>query len=294
MVVAEINSGLGNQMFQYAAGLSLSQRLKVPLLIDRSWYDHVDQHQTPRQFELDKYPIELRFAESSLLDHEFRLKGNSLAQRIRNKLNRMMPYYRQRVFVEPHFHYDPHFEALSAPVMLSGYWQSERYFMSAAEQVRSAFITEIPARLNPYLAQMEETTAVSVHVRRGDMVNNPDVMQVHGYCNLDYYKSAIRQMNQAFPDCRFFVFSDDLDWCRENLADSADCVYVEGNEGPLAYLDIQLMRNCHHHIIANSSFSWWGAWLNPRQDKRVIAPRRWFAHDRHDTRDLIPASWQRI
>lgn len=294
MVVTEINSGLGNQMFQYAAGLSLSLRLEVPLLIDRSWYEHAEHHQTPRQFELDKYPIPLRFAEAKLLDDDFRLKGSSLSQRLRNKLNRMKPYYRQRVFVEPHFHYDAHFEALKSPVMLSGYWQSEKYFLTAAEQVRKAFTTPIPERLNPYLAQMQETTAVSLHVRRGDMVNNPDVMQVHGYCNLDYYNSAISQMNQTFPGCRFFVFSDDLDWCRANLAESADCVYVEGNDGPLAYLDIQLMRNCHHHIIANSSFSWWGAWLNPRQDKRVIAPRRWFAHDRHDTRDLIPASWQRI
>ena len=294
MIVVALNSGLGNQMFQYAAGLSLSKRLAVPLLIDRSWYDFPEEHQTPRQFELDKFPIALRYIDGNQLDVDFRLKGSSLIQRFRNKLNRMKPYYRRRVFVEPHFHYDSNFEKLCSPVLLSGYWQSEKYFLTVAEDIRKAFTTEIPDNLTHFISMMRETTSVSLHVRRGDLVKNPDVTKVHGYCSLDYYKSAINQMRNSFPDCRFFVFSDDLDWCRENLAGSGDFVYVDGNSGPLAYLDIQLMRNCHHHIIANSSFSWWGAWLNPSQAKKVIAPKRWFANNRHNTKDLMPDLWLRI
>lgn len=294
MVVVEVNSGLGNQMFQYAAGLGLAKRLNVPLRIDTTWYDVSDSQQTPRNFELNHYGIAMDFITSVELDRQFRLKGEGLLQRLKNRINRSKPYYLQRVYNEPHFHYDANFERAQSPVMLSGYWQSERYFMNAADAVRKAFTVPVPESLQHWVKAMQQSVSVSVHVRRGDMVNNPAVMQVHGYCNHDYYQNAIRLMQEAFPECVFFVFSDDLNWCRTHLGGMGTLYFVDGNEGSKAYLDIQLMRHCQHHIIANSSFSWWGAWLNPSPEKQVIAPMRWFAHDRHDTRDLIPVGWQRI
>jgi hypothetical protein len=294
MVVSEIISGLGNQMFQYAAGLSLSERLNVPLLLEISWFDDTSKHQTPRNFELSNYNIDLSFADAALIDRDFRFKGSNLMQRIRNKWNRTQPLHRQRIYQEAHFHYDTNFDQLTSPVMISGYWQSERYFKPIESIIRETFILDIPKHLEHWVSSMQEGISVSIHIRRGDMISNPDVTRVHGYCNLDYYLRAISFMNERYNKVRYFVFSDDLAWCKSNLPAELDLVFVEGNSGNEAYWDIQLMRNCHHHIIANSSFSWWGAWLNPTKEKIVIAPVQWFAQSPHQTHDLIPSSWVRL
>jgi hypothetical protein len=135
---------------------------------------------------------------------------------------------------------------------------------------------------------------VSMHVRRGDMVKNPEVAQVHGSCNIDYYKRCMLQIEQRVDHPEYFVFSDDPLWCKENLQSNFPIHFVTGNDGSKAFLDIQLMRHCRHHIIANSSFSWWGAWLNPNPTKIVLAPIKWFNAGEHNTSDLIPPTWERI
>lgn len=294
MVIVEILSGLGNQMFQYAAGLSLANRLNVPLLLDKSWFDDTSKHQTPRNFELSNYDINLNFADSILIDNDFRLKGGGLVQRIRNKWNRTKPLYQQKIYQEAHFHYDCNFERLSSPVMISGYWQSERYFLPVEDLVRKAFTLDVPSHLKHWVNSMQKGVSVSMHIRRGDMINNPEVNRVHGHCNLEYYLRAISLIQSRYTDVKYFIFSDDLEWCKANLPSELNLVFVEGNSGDQAYWDIQLMRNCHHHIIANSSFSWWGAWLNSSQEKTVIAPIKWFAQSPHQTDDLIPSSWIRL
>jgi hypothetical protein len=126
------------------------------------------------------------------------------------------------------------------------------------------------------------------------MVNNPDVVKTHGSCDLDYYTAAAEKIAEGVDNPIFFVFSDEPDWCKAHLKLEHQTHYIDNNIGEAAYCDMQLMSLCRHHVLANSSFSWWGAWLNPRDDKKVIAPKRWFADDSKDTSDLIPAGWLRM
>ena len=126
------------------------------------------------------------------------------------------------------------------------------------------------------------------------MVKNPDVARVHGSCNLEYFEKCMKTIEQRVETPEYFVFSDDPSWCKENLSSKFPIHFVIDNEGNKSYLDIQLMRHCKHNIIANSSFSWWGAWLNSYPNKIVIAPQNWFAEAQKDTSDLIPDTWIRL
>lgn len=134
-------------------------------------------------------------------------------------------------------------------------------------------------------------TAVSLHVRRGDYVSDARTHAAHGLCSIDYYRAAVRYIIDRVEAPEFFVFSDDIAWARGNLDISHPCHYLDHNRGAESYNDMRLMSLCHHHIIANSSFSWWGAWLNPRDDKIVVAPARWFASGNRRLDDLFPPGW---
>jgi hypothetical protein len=208
----------------------------------------------------------------------------------------MQPHYKQKVYKEPHFHYDAHFSSASSNTYLIGYWQSEKYFAKHAQQIRDDFRFKYPlSGQNEYWSQLiQGANAVSLHVRRSDMVNNPEVVKTHGSCDLEYYTSAAQRVAQGLENPVFFIFSDEPDWCKANLKLEHTTHYIDNNTGADAYRDVQLMSFCRHHVIANSSFSWWGAWLNPRNDKKVIAPKRWFADNSKDTGDLIPSGWERI
>ena len=202
-----------------------------------------------------------------------------------------MPIYR-----EPHFHFDPSFASLKAPVHLMGYWQSPRYFGEIADVLRRDFtpLTPLDPANAAVAAQIDACDSVSLHVRRGDYVANPTTAKYHGICSIDYYQSAIALMRRKVASPHLFVFSDDPDWVRDNLAFDVPTTFVAANSADHGYRDMQLMTRCKHHILANSSFSWWGAWLNPSSDKIVIAPKNWFAAPGIDTRDLVPEAWIRL
>ena len=140
---------------------------------------------------------------------------------------------------------------------------------------------------------MSQLNAVSLHVRRGDYLSNPKSKAAHGTCSPEYYRAAIRHMAEVTKQPCFFVFSDDMDWVRQHLQIDYECQYIEHNSGTESYNDMRLMSLCRHHIIANSSFSWWGAWLNQRTDKIVIAPQQWFMND-NVTQDLYPQGWVKL
>lgn len=177
-----------------------------------------------------------------------------------------------------------------------GYWQSERYFVDAADIIRAEFKPRLA--LEPEnaatAAAIDGVTAVSVHVRRGDYVTDKVTNAYHGVCSLDYYRAAIARIAERVASPHLFVFSDDHAWVQENLRSNYPTTYVTANSPDRGYRDMQLMSRCRHHIIANSSFSWWGAWLNPRPDKVVVAPARWFIDKSNDTRDLLPGEWLRV
>jgi len=180
-------------------------------------------------------------------------------------------------------------------VFLRGYWQSEKYFIDIADILRQDLMLKSPSsRLNLELAKkIQSSLSVSLHVRRGDYAHDLATHQTHGLLPLDYYRAAINYILRLFSDASFFLFSDDIPWIKENLKIDAPHCYVDHNTPQTDFEDLRLMSLCKHQIIANSSFSWWGAWLCQNPEKVVVAPRQWYRIE-IDTRDLVPEDWIRL
>jgi hypothetical protein len=197
--------------------------------------------------------------------------------------------------LEPHFNYWAGLRAAGGPRYLMGYWQSEMYFKDFAETLRSDFHFKIPMDdTSCDIAElMQASNSVSLHVRRGDYLTHGPTAKVLNVCSLDYYRRAIAYIAERVDLPHFFLFSDDMEWVQANMDIPFPKTHVVHNRGMYSYRDMQLMYLCKHQIIANSSFSWWGAWLNQNPGKLVIAPRDWFCNDMNDT-DLIPEKWTRL
>ncbi len=295
MIITNVFGGLGNQMFQYAAGRSLALRTGSELRLDYGDWG-ANRHAQHNGFELPRIfslPTELASAEES--KKVLGLQANFYLRRIFK--NRRMAKLRTRSFVvEPHYHYWPEFERIGAPAYLHGFWQSERYFDEVSDRIRADFAFKEPDsdENRAWLSKMRSTRSVSLHVRRGDYVSNTAASQYHGTCSPAYYSAAVDYIARREPDAELFVFSDDIEWARSNLDLKLPAHYIFNNSGPSSYVDMQLMSNCAHNIIANSSFSWWGAWLNFNKDKIVVSPSRWFADQRVQAGDLYPPGFVRI
>jgi len=290
-VITRLNGGLGNQLFQYAAGRALAERLGVPLKIDLSEF----KTYALRRFELNKFNINAEIATAE----EVRgvVVNPSRFQRYASRAAIAMGLVFNNIALrEIKFNYDDVFEKIRHPLYLNGYWQSERYFKPAEKTLRRELrlVDALDPACAKVLAEIQQSAAVSLHIRRGDYVSNPSAAAVHGVCPLEYYYSAIKHMAAHVPAPSFFVFSDDPQWAKDNLEISYPARFVEANGPDRAEEDLWLMKSCRHHILANSSFSWWGAWLNGDRDKVIIAPRNWFRDKKINTQDLIPEQWCRI
>lgn len=289
MIIVNLIGGLGNQMFQYATGRALSLRLSQPLRLDISGFDGYGLHQG---FELSRvFKCDPEIATEDEIRDLLGWRASRAARKIL-----LRPAFRwlqgTRLAVEPHFHYWSGISELTCNAYLAGYWQSDKYFSDASETIRADFTFRPPlSKQNAELAgRIGQTTAVSLHVRRGDYVSDAKANAAHGLCSLDYYRAAVLHIAAHVERPEFFVFSDDIAWVKANLKINFPCCYVDHNQGAASYNDMRLMSLCGHHIIANSSFSWWGAWLNPNPGKIVVAPRKWFANDK-SVEDLFPAGW---
>lgn len=289
MVITNLIGGLGNQMFQYAAGRALSLERGVPLRLDVSGFANYELHQG---FELQRL-----FNCSADIASETDVRGIlgwQFLPVIRQVVSRpgMGALRRKTLVMEPHFQYWSGIKNVPSDCYLAGYWQSHKYFTEVAAQIREDFSFRLPLEhKNAELAkQIGKTNAVSLHVRRGDYVHNTKNSGVYEQCSLDYYKASIRHVADRVIEPHFFVFSDDITWVKKNIKIDFLHHYVEHNKGAESYNDMRLMSLCAHHIIANSSFSWWGAWLNPRTNKIVITPKKWFSNY-INSRDLIPSEW---
>ena len=292
MVIAKLKGGLGNQMFQYAAGLRLAIYRNVDLLLDVSLFENQGRDVTPRKFELNCFVGLQKFAPKL---KTFLYSSNSPVAKggrsIIGKINGSAPvYYREKSFF-----FDQDVLGLPSKVYLDGYWQSEKYFLSEEDLIRSAFRFITPPRgENRRIAkEIASKNSISVHFRRGDYASCKKTSSFHGILGLDdYYYKAIRYLSERVESPHLYIFSDDPDWVESNFHLSIPYEIIRHNDTNHGHEDLRLMSLCHNHVIANSSFSWWGAWLSDSQDKRVIAPKNWFADNSIDTRDLIPSSWE--
>ncbi len=294
MIIVKIYGGLGNQMFQYAFGRALSLRNKTSLKLDIRALTKAGA----RAYALHHFSIQEDFAEPDELarfDGAYKIGRHPWIDRIAQPFRTRTDAIR---LVERRFHFSPHVLAVPAEanVYALGGWQSERYFADVGETLRQDFrFRHPPQGKNLTLAEkIRQVDAISVHVRRGDYAHDPKYSQTHGLIGLEYYRQAISLMRQRVAAPHFFVFSDDPEWAMHNLSVDAAVDYVTHNGIDGGHDDIRLMSQCKHHIIANSTFSWWGAWLAHRPDQIVIGPKRWFANNPVNTADVLPAAWVRI
>jgi hypothetical protein len=292
MIVVKLMGGLGNQMFQYAAARSLSLRLRTALKLDLSFLEGEQTGNTPRAFELDRFNISAEKASPREIS-QVSGRQRSLCDRFRDCYFR--PSIKGRLFREKQFNVDPAFFLLPDQVYLEGYWQSEQYFAQFCQTIREEFTLKAPlaGRCLELAEEIQSVNAVSVHVRRGDYVSDPVTRAAHYVCDLDYYRRAEETLLKSVSVPHCFVFSDDPDWVAAHLKLRSPTRFASHSEG-LAHEDLRLMSLCRHHITANSSFSWWGAWLNCSPEKIVCAPEKWFNGMQADTCDLIPRSWRKI
>lgn len=297
-VVVALSGGLGNQLFQYAMGRALSLRNDVPLVLDLAWFQEVKKQEgkitTLREYALAPFglPTSTQCKERTLSE----LSG--ISGRIYRRIRRYLPHESQRspVFFEKGFPFDQSAFSLAAPIRLEGYWQSPRYFEDKADVIRKEIRT--PGLMSTGTSRMMDDIsnrdAICLHIRRGDYVTNSHAAAAHGLCSIDYYYRGMEIVLEGLANPHCFIFSDDTEWARSNLELSVPATIVDVNGPDTAHQDLWLMANCKRFITANSSFSWWGAWLSENEKKMVVAPKVWFADRRHDTRDLIPAEWIRI
>ena len=285
MKIVKFLGGLGNQMFQYAFYLSLknsNQRVKA----DLTGYETYRKHYG---FELTKV-FNLKIAQASKIEIDLFLseKKDFIRRKIR-QLFHLKNAYRQE---SKDFGYEPDLLKNKSSKYYWGYWQNHNYFKAIEPQLRKAFAfnNELTGKNLEVKDAIQRTESVAIHVRRGDYINDPIL---GGICDSAYYHAAIDTIAQQLKNPHFFIFSDDIDWCRQNLNLNASAIFVTWNQAENSYIDLHLISMCKHYIISNSSFSWWGVWLNTSQDKIVVAPQKWANVD-SDFSGLLLDSWTRI
>ncbi len=292
MIVVKLMGGLGNQLFQYALGRRLAYERGTSLKLDLSWF----QTQTLRSYQLDPMKICAEIASPGDIEKLTRANWGGLKGRIYQAIQRRMPYYRRRVVAEKDRFFDSHVvNKGSRNAYLMGYWQSEKYFEPIASLLREELKLKEP--LSPAcqawkenISRLQSTT--SLHVRRGDYVSNPH--DTKGPCSPAYYPEAISYIRQRLPGRTIFVFSDDIDWTRQNFSSYSPMEFVKLESTNRDQEEMWLMSLCDHHIIANSTYSWWGAWLGTNAEKIVIAPQKWYVDKTRNTKDFIPETWIRM
>lgn len=285
MIIAKLQGGLGNQMFQYAFGRALASKHNVPLKLDATMFPTYKYH----SLTLDKLAIEAPFAS----DAEVR----SLAMHRRRPnwpwkvLNPLM-HDPKKYIVEKTFYYDPRMFEVEPPCLVDGYWLSEKYFLDIEPLIRSEFA--IRGESNEYTRQMEEKIKaaehpVMLHVRRMDFAHDPIMKKNHGTVSPEYYEQAIEHIRAHVQNPTFFVFSDEPSWAQENIKPGVPTEYI--GQGPeWNYLDLHLMTLCEHFVLANSTFGWWGAWLSKHYRHNItIMPK--YMTIKMDTRDLACPGW---
>lgn len=290
MIIVKIRGGLGNQLFQYATGVSLAAKKKVPLKLDLFGI----QKNPVRKFQLQYFNIPYEEASKEEIEKIALAHPATLGEKASIFFQGRLPYYRHRVISERSNAFDPKLFLAGKDCYLQGYWQSEKYFNSVREQLLQQISLKDPmdSSLIKVMDEIRSSNSVSLHIRRGDLITDPGTFRDFGVLPLEFYQRAVELINSKTSDPHYFVFSDDLDWAKDNLRFPGAITFVEHSS--IDNEEMILMKECRHHIVANSSFSWWGAWLGTASDKKVIAPKPWFVNPKIDPINICPDSWIRL
>jgi hypothetical protein len=288
-VVVSLSGGLGNQMFQYAFAKSYAEKYNQKIKIELGFFQQsFDRDTTPREFGLECYNL------SKQIEKKYSLPFYAVGflGKFTRLLNRAFRLGLREIVYEKGFQYSPLYLNKKGAYVFVGYWQSYKYCESVIKKVKEDFklTCSLSDTNKERLFSMNNSNSIALHVRRGDYISNNAAASFHGVCSVEYYKKAFELISEKINNPKVFIFSDDLDWVKKNLVINCAVEYIEGNDDK-PEIDIMLMSNCNHFIIANSSFSWWGAFLGQNDNSIVIRPKLWFVENNERTKDLCPDKW---
>lgn len=291
MIISNLKGGLGNQMFEFAAGYSLAKEKATEYKIDLGHFKTQSEfkNETPREFQLDFFEIPYEFATEQEIVKVKKQYSRGIFPIL--KLDSYLTMFNIRKY--------PLLTSISSDIYMDGYFQSEEYFIKYEKDIREMFklITKyITKDIIKMCDEMKSNydNSISLHIRRGDYVTNTQASKWHGLLSKDYYYNAIEYIKKekGIEKPYIYVFSDDSKWVKENMSFDGNVTYISENFNPAQA--ILLMSKCKNNIIANSSFSWWGAWLNPNKEKIVIAPEQWLAGSNRVSKGIVPKHWVKI
>ena len=289
-----MKGGLGNQLFQYATGRALALRQekkygeKTQIKLDITGYGISNSIDTVRQYALDVFNTKSEIAtpeEIRELKYPFGI------------ISKGWRFFKAKVLRQFNTGFVQNIFDTKGSIYLDGFFQTEKYFLDAEKEIRTDLTLKNPLgseALKAFEIVKTRQNSVSLHVRRGDYVRDSKTNKTHGTCNAEYYSRALELVSSKIgQDINVFIFSDDIKWVKENMPIPYPVTHVSSPEIK-DYEELTLMSMCKHNIIANSSFSWWGAWLNPNPNKIVIAPKRWVLKGEKNFKDICPDSWTRV
>lgn len=287
MIIVNLKGGLGNQMFQYALGRALSLKNNDILKLDTESLSKAKElGNIYRPFDLEAFAIYKDIAS----------KEEVAALRYPHGiLSKLTELFAQKILRRSTVVFDKKILTLTGNQYLDGYWQSPLYFEAIRDTLLTDFTpkAQLSASGQALLQQLADTNSVAIHIRRGDYVANPRVLRENGICSIEYYRKAAAEVEKTQKNTTYFIFSDDIDWVKANLELPATEMFYVQDATLSSPQELYLMSQAKHNIIANSSFSWWAAWLNQNENKIVVAPTPWFNTVTFD-KNLIPPTWIQI
>lgn len=290
--VIKLQGGLGNQLFQYAFGKAIEFYTKIPVEFDDIKYLGKNPY---RNYELSRYNTNV-----VLIDHTRKksilkkiLRELLIIKHLKNKVNVYKNKKIEWIKLEDNsLTYCDKYKHIKKGMYIEGFYQCEEYFKEISDKIRQDFVFK--EKLNDQnleiLNEIKSSESVSLHIRRGDYLS----CSGYGILSVGYYKKGLDIIKDKLKDkdLKIFVFTEDTAWAKENIKFDVDTMFVNCNNSEEGYFDLELMRNCKHNIIANSSLSWWGAWLNNNPSKIVIAPDPWFIDIVNS--DIVPDEWIKV
>jgi hypothetical protein len=295
MIIVNLSGSLGNQMFEYATARRLSLIHRTKIKLDLNIFN-----KQKHRFLLNFFRTEIIIASqkeiNAMINSIFLNLSNVIPSRYHSVYFQILKARYKSFLTEKYFHFDN--SVLSAPdnVYLTGYWQSEKYFSDIKDTLKNEFTLkgELSNGSKRVLDNINIVNSISVNIRRGDYVTNKEINSKHGVLEMSYYHSAVKYIFNKVKNPHYFIFSDDITWAKKYFKINHPTRYIDINYPDRVYEDLILISKCRHNILANSSFSWWGGWLNNNENKIVIAPKQWFKDKSLKTADLLPDKWVKI